>query len=146
MTAKSIDLAVLEKKAVKRCGSPIDSGAYGEYIAAEYLRAIGYRIRGRNIRLAHEEIDLVAQRRGVRVFTEVKTRRQTPAEENRYGSPAAAVNAEKRRHLASAARRYNALHPTCRMTRMDIIEIYLDPAADGFRLVGLNHIQDAFRA
>ena len=54
-------------------------GRRGETLAAWYLRVKGYRIVARRERTPRGEIDLVAKRRGIIVFVEVKTR-ATPAE------------------------------------------------------------------
>ena len=54
-------------------------GRLGEIRAAWHLRIRGYRILDRRVRTPRGEIDLVAKRRGLIVFVEVKTR-ATPAE------------------------------------------------------------------
>ena len=50
-------------------------GARGEDAAADGYRRRGYRIVARNWRCRLGELDLVAERRGVLVFCEVKSRR-----------------------------------------------------------------------
>lgn len=50
-------------------------GARGEDAAADAYRRHGYRIVARNWRCRIGELDLVAERRGVLVFCEVKSRR-----------------------------------------------------------------------
>jgi len=50
-------------------------GSLGEQIAAEHLRAKGYRVLERNVRLAQGEIDIVAQDGDVLAFVEVRTKR-----------------------------------------------------------------------
>ena len=54
-------------------------GDKGEQIAEVYLRANGYRILGRNVRLKRDEIDIIAYDPTHRmiVFVEVKTRTHT---------------------------------------------------------------------
>ena len=51
-------------------------GAEGERIAADFLRTSGYEIRGRNLRVGRDEIDILAfdPVDSVLVFAEVKTR------------------------------------------------------------------------
>jgi putative endonuclease len=49
-------------------------GARGEEVVAEGYRRRGYRIVARNWRCRLGELDLVAERRGVLVFCEVKSR------------------------------------------------------------------------
>ncbi len=46
----------------------------GEWVAAYWLRAQGWRIIGQRVKTRHGEIDLIARRRGLLVFIEVKTR------------------------------------------------------------------------
>lgn len=55
------------------------SGRHGETRAAWFLRRKGYRILARRERTPRGEIDIVARRRNLIVFVEVKTR-ATPAE------------------------------------------------------------------
>ncbi|MEQ1849640.1 MAG: YraN family protein [Candidatus Peribacteraceae bacterium] len=51
-------------------------GATGEKIAAQYLRDAQYEVLGCNVRLSHDEIDIIARdtTRDMIVFVEVKTR------------------------------------------------------------------------
>lgn len=51
-------------------------GSRGEQIACRFLRSLGYRILGRNVRLAKDEVDILAwdPMDAVVVFAEVKTR------------------------------------------------------------------------
>ena len=77
-------------------------GRRGEWLAALYLMAKGYRILERNYRCGAGEIDLVARRGRTLVFVEVKVR----------GSVEAAVEAvggRARRRIAAAARVWLAL-------------------------------------
>ena len=122
------------------------TGDYGEEQAAAYLRQHGFRIRARNVQFeGREEIDLVAEDRRIRHYIEVKTRRQLPDAESRYGTPMMAVTREKRHHLLNAARRYTAAHPTRKATQFDIIEVYLDPADETPTVLAVRHLPDAFR-
>lgn len=122
------------------------TGDYGEEQAAAYLKQQGFRIRARNVQYeGREELDLVAEDRTTRRFIEVKTRRQLPGAESRYGTPMAAVTSDKRRHILNAARRYTAAHPTRKTAQFDIVEVYLDPTCDAPRVLAIHHLQDAFR-
>ena len=53
------------------------TGKRGETAAAEHLRSVGYRIHSRNVRVGHDEIDIIAYDPVDRclVFAEVKSRR-----------------------------------------------------------------------
>jgi len=113
-------------------------GELGEAVAAATLEKAGWRILARRFRLRLGEIDLVAERGGLLIFVEVKTRRGT-----RYGRPAEAVTPRKQARIARAALAY--LSRTDRLTqptRFDVIEVYAGEG--GIRRV--RHIEDAFRA
>lgn len=96
----------------------------GEDIAARYLRTRGYRLLGRNVRLAFGEVDILAEDPDNRtiVVVEVKSRRPEP---DRKTPPAeAAITAEKARQLfslAAALRRLNGWHD--RPVRIDVVTV-----------------------
>lgn len=75
------------------------TGDAGETAACLLLEQKGYRILARNYRCKTGEIDIVAQRKNVLAFVEVKTRASSVA----FGGPIAAVTAAKQRKIASAA-------------------------------------------
>lgn len=81
-------------------------GRKGEEVAARFLRQKGYDIRARNVRLGHDEIDIVAfdSPESVLVFCEVKTRGRHHPD---Y-SPVLACTAHKRLKMFRAARAYVA--------------------------------------
>ena len=114
-------------------------GALGEAAAAAYLQERGYVILARNLYLAHEEIDLVARDGRYICFIEVKTR--TAAGASRYGRPAAAVGAGKRRHLIAAAEAYLRRNPGAGQPRMDVVEVYLGSGGEVERIL---HMPGAF--
>ena len=60
-------------------------GKRGEEIALSYLRSLGYPIRGCNVRLGRDEIDIIAYDPKDRViaFVEVKTRSRASADYRR---------------------------------------------------------------
>lgn len=73
-------------------------GKWAEDEAARYLtESLGWRLRGRNVRLAGGEIDLVLRDGDTEVFVEVKARR------GGAHVAAEAVSADKRRRLGRAA-------------------------------------------
>lgn len=69
---------------------PKELGALGEVFATEYLIAQGYEILARNWRVKEGELDLIAEKDGVAVAVEVKTRRNTI-----LGSPFEAITPKK---------------------------------------------------
>ena len=118
-------------------------GNFGERAAARYLRKHGYLIIERNYVADSAEIDIIAERDGVRAFVEVKTR--TYKEPSPTTSrPAAAVNREKRRKIIDCARTYNARHyKECR-SRFDVIEVYTEQAGIRTKVKEIKHIIAAF--
>ena len=106
-------------------------GNEGERAACEYLARRGWTIVETNVRRGRGEIDIVARRRGLTAFIEVKRRSSL-----RYGRPAEAVNPEKQRRIAGAAALYMQENDLERV-RFDVIEI----------LPGeIRHIESAFDA
>lgn len=79
-------------------------GRDGEDLAARYLERHGYRVIGRDFRGPGGQLDLICRRGKCVVLVEVKTRSTA-----RWGSPAEAVTARKRRALEAIAREYRAL-------------------------------------
>ena len=106
-------------------------GSEGERAACDYLKGKGWTIVDTNVRRGRGEIDVIAQRRGLTAFIEVKRRSSL-----RYGQPAEAVNREKQRRIATAASLYMQETGVERV-RFDVIEI----------LPGeIRHIESAFDA
>ena len=116
------------------------AGAWGEQLAADFLKKNGYQILGKNVRFGSRcELDIVARSPSPHalVFVEVKTRGTED-----YGRPMSAVDRGKRRSLGRAALRY--LHrikakPT--HIRFDVVEVVGSP--DGEPPV-IRHIENAF--
>jgi len=79
-------------------------GLSAESRAAAYLIAKGYRIVARRWRSPVGEIDIVARRRGVLVFVEVKAR-------ERLDDAAEAVIDRQQRRIIAAAQAWLAHHP-----------------------------------
>jgi putative endonuclease len=52
----------------------LSRGRFAEWLAANFLRMKGYRIAARNFRTRAGEIDIVARRRDLVIFVEVKAR------------------------------------------------------------------------
>ena len=94
-------------------------GTEGEQAACAHLQRRGWEILERNFRRGPGEIDVIARRRGLIAFVEVKRRGSL-----RCGRPAEAVNAEKQRRIARVAALYmqeNGLEDA--RVRFDVIEI-----------------------
>lgn len=115
------------------------AGAWGESLAAEYLRKKHYLIVGAGFRCRFGEIDLIAQNRNYLVFAEVKLRR-----DDRFAQAREFVDIRKQERLRKTASLYLAQYPTRLQPRFDVIEIY---APDGVETVHpkINHLEDAFQ-
>lgn len=114
-------------------------GAAGESAACAHLERHGYRILARNARVGGVEIDVVAERRDVLVFVEVKTRRSA-----RHGGAEEAVDARKRARLVRGAAAWLREHrPGHRRVRFDVIACDAADPRRGFRV---RHWAGAFDA
>jgi putative endonuclease len=80
------------------------TGISAESRAAAYLIAKGYRIVARRFKSPVGEIDIVARRRGVLVFVEVKAR-------NTLDGAAESLLPRQQRRIAEAAGAWLAAHP-----------------------------------
>ena len=112
-----------------------DLGRKGELMAKLYLEQQGYEIMDENWCHGKAEIDLIAYKDKVIIFTEVKTRSG-----NYFGEPEDFVDMRKQRMLAGAADEYIYLMNHQGEVRFDIIAI-LFRNEDNYKL---NHIEDAF--
>ena len=101
--------------------SHLKTGKKGEQIAANYLISIGYKIRGKNIRLSRDEIDILAYDPfdKVLVFAEVKTR--TFYKEDIL--PSVNLTFSKKRKLCRSARRWIAKYKYEGGYRIDAVYI-----------------------
>ena len=114
----------------------IQIGNIGEKYTARYLRWHGYKIRERNMRNFHSEIDIIAENKEYIVF-EVKTRTS-----GQLFPPRAAVNAEKRRKIILASQTYMRYKNIKKMPRYDIAEVYL--SKEKHKVESINYIEKAF--
>ncbi|MCA1750765.1 MAG: YraN family protein [Cryomorphaceae bacterium] len=111
----------------------IQIGNEGESRASTHMESLGFKIRERNWRHGHDEIDIIAENETFIVFTEVKTRQS-----NAFGEPEAFVTRKKQSFMIRAANTYITRHNIEKEARFDIIAITLNQAD------GLVHIPDAF--
>ncbi len=110
-------------------------GKFAETAAAWYLRMRGYVILSRNYHSRFGEIDIIAKKRGVITFVEVKARG-----ENMLASPAYAVDAYKQSRIIKTAYYYlsHTQNPDCDVS-FDVIEVIKNGNHYKF-----NHIKNAF--
>ena len=98
-------------------------GAWGEHLAAKWLRRHGRKILYRNYRApGGGEVDIVARHKPMLTFVEVKTRTST-----QRGRPAEAVTEEKERLVMKGANAWLRLLDNAENvpTRCDIVEVIL---------------------
>lgn len=108
-------------------------GSIGENAVRQYLEEKGWTCMGQNVRVGHDEIDLIMLDGRVTVFVEVKLRKPGV-------SGAAAVDAAKRRRISRAAVVYmTKTGGLDRAARFDVAEV----SFDGVNLQ-IHHMEDAF--
>lgn len=111
-------------------------GALGEQLAARFLRKKGYLICAANYSYGTGEIDIIAEKKKIMCFVEVKTRTQ-----GGMYAPADAVDYKKQENIKSSAAAYMNGFSLKNKIRYDIIEVIL---SDNNDLVSINHIKNAF--
>jgi len=114
-------------------------GAWGEALAADYLRNKRYKIIACGYACRFGEIDLIAENREYLVFVEVKVRKNAAfAQAREY------VNRRKQDRIRMTASIYLSQKQTLKQPRFDVIEIY---APEGIRTSRpeIIHMEDAFQ-
>ena len=115
-----------------------DKGHRGEVLAAKQMEKMGYEILERNFHALKGEIDIIAKKENVIVFTEVKYRKN-----EEMGTPAEAVNHWKQQHIIRAAKAYIAQKCLMEMGydfRFDVAEVLTSEGKTYFR-----YTEDAFQ-
>lgn len=98
--------------------SSAERGKWGEQEAAKYLRKEGYVLLSAGYRTRHGELDIIAEKDGVIVVVEVKTRSAFD-----FARGIDAVSPHKIRRMKSAAMAFIASRNDDRPLRFDVIEI-----------------------
>ena len=112
-------------------------GEFGEERAVRFLRRKGYRIVERNYRCRQGEIDIIARKRDILAFVEVKLRR-----DDRFAEAREFVTTAKQRRILAAASLYLAQCGEDVQPRFDVIEIYAPNGERG--PIMINHLENAF--
>lgn len=115
------------------------SGAWGEALAAEYLRKKRYKIVAAGYHSRFGEIDLIARNRKFLVFVEVKLRKSAD-----FAKAMEYVDKRKQDKIRVTASMYLEENPTQLQPRFDVIEIYA-PEGTATRHPEINHLEDAFQ-
>ena len=115
------------------------TGAWGEALAADYLRKKHYNIVASGYHSRFGEIDLIAQNRNFLVFVEVKLRKSA-----RFALAREYVDFKKQEKLRLTASIYLSQNPTKLQPRFDVIEIYA-PEGTATAAPEIYHLEDAFQ-
>lgn len=115
------------------------SGAWGEALAAEYLRKKRYEILAAGYHCRFGEIDLIVRDRKFLVFVEVKLRKSP-----NFAKALEYVDRRKQDKLRITASMYLSQNPTNLQPRFDVIEIYA-PDGPATRHPEIYHMEDAFQ-
>ncbi|MBI4116088.1 MAG: YraN family protein [Candidatus Omnitrophica bacterium] len=111
-------------------------GPRGETLAWGFLKKKGYAILEKNYRARFGEIDLIAEKDGVLIFFEIKTRRNV-----RFGLPEEAVDYRKQQKLAQVAQSFiQTKGLENKAVRFDVLSIIWD----GTEEPQFSLIEDAF--
>lgn len=113
-------------------------GAWGEELAAKWIRRQGGVIIAANFRCRFGEIDLISREKDYLCFTEVKLRKS-----DAYGGAGEFVDVRKQHKLRTTAQYYLSGHPTNLQPRFDVIEIYA-PYGLETRYPRISRIENAF--
>lgn len=113
-------------------------GAWGEAVAADYLRKKRFQVIATGYRCRYGEIDLVVQNRQYLVFVEVKLRSS-----DRFAEAREFVDLHKQERLRATASLYLDQFPTELQPRFDVIEIYA-PEGTATKHPRIIHLEDAF--
>lgn len=98
--------------------SSAERGKWGEQEAAKYLRKEGYILLAAGYRTRHGELDIIAEKDGIIVVVEVKTRSAFD-----FARGIDAVSPHKIRRMKSAAMAFISSRNDDRPLRFDVIEI-----------------------
>ena len=113
-------------------------GAWGESLAAEYLKKKKYKLIASGYRCRFGEIDLIVSDKKHLIFVEVKLRKN-----DKFADAKEFVDIFKQKRLRTTAEFYLAQFPSDLQPRFDVIEIY---APDGLntKKPEIYHLEDAF--
>lgn len=96
----------------------VTSGRYGEELACQFLKKLGYKIIERNFRIRGGEIDIIATDDNTLVYIEVKTRSSY-----RFGRPEEAVTRWKLKFLERAAKFYRNNRQRLKLPQLERIDV-----------------------
>lgn len=115
------------------------TGAWGEALAAEYLRKRGYQLVASGYRCRFGEIDLIVKDRKYLIFVEVKLRKSA-----KFAQALEYVDGRKQDRLRTTASIYLSENPTSLQPRFDVVEIYAPEGIQTSR-PEIHHMEDVFQ-
>lgn len=115
------------------------AGAWGEALAAEYLRKKHYQLVAAGYRTKFGEIDLIVQNKKFLVFVEVKLRKSSA-----FADAMEYVDRRKQDRIRVSASMYLSQNPTPLQPRFDVVEIYA-PQGTLTQKPEIKHMEDAFQ-
>lgn len=119
--------------------SGAEIGARGEALARQFYEEQGYTLLQANFRTRQGEVDLILERAGMLVFTEVKART-----EGAIASPREWVDARKQRRVMAAALAWLAQNRLSDPPlRFDVVEVCFDKKGE---VTSIQCIEGAFTA
>ena len=98
-------------------------GKAGEGMAANWLMGKGFRLLEVNWKFGRYEVDIIASRKGILHFIEVKSRH-----DDLFGLPEDWVGKKKMGHLLKAGVAYQEKFPDWDLVQYDILSILVDPS------------------
>ena len=115
-------------------------GVFGEDFTVKHLKKQGYKILERNFHSRFGEIDIIASKKDIIAFVEVKTRG-----ENAIYSPREAVDFYKQQKCVKTAQMYLVQNSVELQPRFDVSEILLEKREDSkLKVKEHNYIKNAF--
>ncbi len=112
-------------------------GKWGEEQAANYLRRKKYEIISAGYRTRYGEIDLIAKKKNMIIFVEVKLRKN-----GNFAPAMEFVDGHKQRRLRTTAEIWLGERELDCPCRFDVVEVYAPEGERG--PVSINHIENAF--
>lgn len=115
------------------------TGAWGEALAADYLRRKHFKLLATRYHSRFGEIDLIACNRKYLIFVEVKLRKS-----DAFAKAFEFVDIHKQNKIRATASLYLSEFPTQLQPRFDVIEIYA-PDGTATSKPEIHHMEDAFQ-
>ena len=114
----------------------MNTGQQGEQLALAYYQNLGYTLAETNYHTRFGEIDLILQKEGLWVFSEVKTRNY-----HAIAHPSEWVDGKKQAKIRTTALAYLQKHHLGDVPmRFDVVEVWMEKA----KKTKINCIENAF--